>query len=73
MSPNASLARPERISQPPGTTLIGHVRVSTDCQNPDPQHEVLHLAGCEKTREDRISSVAGMALLGVEVQRIHCT
>ena len=35
--------------------LIGYARVSTDDQNLDLQRDALHLAGCEKIYEDRIS------------------
>lgn len=35
--------------------LLGYARVSTDDQNLDLQRDALHLAGCEKIYEDRIS------------------
>ena len=35
--------------------LIGYARVSTDDQDLDLQRDALHLAGCEKTYEDRMS------------------
>ena len=35
--------------------LIGYARVSTDDQNLDLQRDALHLVGCEKIYEDRIS------------------
>jgi DNA invertase Pin-like site-specific DNA recombinase len=38
-----------------GGMLIGYARVSTDDQNLDLQRDALHLAGCEKIYEDRIS------------------
>ena len=52
--------------------LIGYARVSTDDQNLDLQRDALHLAGCEKVYEDRMSGAKaarpGLAMV-LEVAR----
>ena len=49
--------------------LIGYARVSTDDQNLDLQRDALHLAGCEKVYEDRMSG-AKVARPGLQGKRM---